>query len=56
MAAAVGQALARDDTKARLLKLALYPGYLGPEEFAAKRKQDQAAVKPVLTNIRMLKK
>lgn len=55
MAAAVEQAMARDDVKARLLKLALYPGYLGPEEFAAQITKDQAAFKTVLTNIGMLK-
>lgn len=55
MAAAVEKALARDDVKERLLKLALYPGYLGPDEFAAQITQDQAAFKAVLTKIGMLK-
>lgn len=55
MAAAVEKAVATADAKARLLKLALYPGFQGPEEFAAQIKQDQAAFKTVLTNIGMLK-
>lgn len=55
MAAAVEKALARDDVKARLLKLALYPGYLGPEAFAAQIKKDQAAFKTVLTKIGLIK-
>lgn len=55
MAAAVEQALAQEDVQARLLKLALYPGYQGSEEFAAQIKQDQAAFKTVLTKLGMIK-
>lgn len=55
MAAAVEQALARDDVKDRLLKLALYPGFQGPADFAAQIKQDQAAFKTVLTKLGMVK-
>ncbi len=54
MAAAVKQALERDDVKARLLKLALYPGYQGPAEFAAQIKKDQASFKAVLTKLGMI--
>jgi len=49
------QALQRDDVKDRLLKLALYPGYLGPDAFAAQIKDDQVAFKRVLTKLGMIK-
>lgn len=55
MAAAVEKALQTDDAKERLLKLALYPGFLGPDDFSAQIKQDQAAFKTVLTKIGMIK-
>lgn len=55
MAAAVEQALQRDDVKDRLFKLALYPGYQGPEEFEAQIKKDQEAFRTVLTKIGILK-
>ncbi len=55
MAAALEKALARDDVKARLLKLGLYPGYQGPEEFAAQIKKDQGSFKAVLTKLGAIK-
>jgi tripartite-type tricarboxylate transporter receptor subunit TctC len=55
MAAAVEKALERDDVKERLLKLALYPGFQGPSEFADQIKQDQEAFKTVLTRLGMIK-
>jgi tripartite-type tricarboxylate transporter receptor subunit TctC len=55
MAAAVNKALEREDVKARLLKLALYPGYQRPADFAAQIKKDQASFKAVLTKLGMLK-
>lgn len=55
MSAAIEQALQRDDVKDRLLKLALYPGYLGPDAFAAQIKDDQVAFKRVLTKLGMIK-
>lgn len=54
MAAAVEQVLQRDDVKERLLKLALYPGFQGPEEFGAQIKKDQEAFKKVLTKLGMI--
>ena len=55
MAAALEKALAREDVKARLLKLGLYPGYQGPEEFAAQIKKDQGSFKAVLTKLGAIK-
>ncbi len=54
MAAAVEEVLQRDDVKERLLKLALYPGFQGPEEFRAQIKKDQEAFKKVLTELGMI--
>ena len=55
MAAAVEKALQRDDVKERLLKLALYPGFLGPEDFAAQIERDQASFKAVLSKLGAIK-
>ncbi len=55
MAAAVEKALQRDDVKERLLKLALYPGFQGPEDFAAQIKRDQTSFKAVLTKLGAIK-
>lgn len=55
MAAAIEKALQREDVQERLLKLALYPGFQGPEEFGAQIKKDQEAFRNVLTKIGAIK-
>ncbi len=55
MAAAVEEALKREDVQKRLENLALYPGFLGPEEFAEQIKRDQAAFRSVAEKLGLVK-